>query len=184
MIDDSSYKRAYKSEHLYSGKWGHFGLEIRVAIPREFVGEDNRVMDKVAEEIQEAIMRVTVANDPESAETKEAERTALLKPFGNDPILVEEIPNQYCPRWCCSMKPWYKITTRRGIITLGWRKSVIHLEWEPRVTGGVDADGMFPNEKVYGDVDVTRFGCVIHAHGYAKLAEYLDRLLHDQSVKA
>lgn len=178
MIEESKFKRAYKAEHLYSGKWGHFGLEIRVAIPREFVGEDNRIFDKVAEEIQESLMRATVAQDNEEIEAKriECDRFKGCFPAGMV-ILMEEIPNGYCPRWCCSMKPWYKITTPRGVITIGWRKRVIHLEWESRVSP--PADTMFPNEKVYGDVDVTRYGNVIHAYGYEKLGEYLHKLLTD-----
>lgn len=179
MMNESDFKQAYRAEHHFSGKYGHFGLQIKIAIPREFCGEDNRIMDQVAEEIQEAIMRTTVARDPEEQRQRDEEQKKFMECFGNRNIFAEAIPNQYCPRWCCSMKPWYKVTTSRGIITVGWRKRVIHLEWEPRVTGGVNADTMFPNEKVYGDVDVTRYDCVIHAYGYEKLTEYLNKLLSD-----
>lgn len=190
MIDESKWKQAYKGEKIYSGKWGQFGVQINVVMDRPFERDDNMIFNKVAEEIEEALMRRTVESDPEERETRDAEQKKLMECFGDRGIFAEAIPNQYCPRWCCAMRPWYKVTTSRGVITLGWRKSVIHLEWEPRVTGGVNSDTLFPNEKVYGDVDVTRYDCVIHAHGYAKLTQYLDRLLsdpkpaHEQAVSA
>ena len=102
-MNESDFKQAYRSEHHFSGKWGHFGLQIKIAIPREFCGEDNRIMDKVAEEIQEAIMRTTVSRDQDELESKRAEYEKFRGCFpAGMAVLMEELPNGYCPRWCCS----------------------------------------------------------------------------------
>jgi hypothetical protein len=67
------------------------------------------------------------------------------------------------------MTPWYKVTTRKGVITLGWRKRVIEISWEPSVNN--EADELFPGE------DVTKIGRTIHAWGYDKAKQYISRLL-------
>ena len=176
----TNWKTLYKKE-----SWGNqtFGIEVRVAMDREFTENDKRFSYKIGDEIEDAILREGARINPELQAERDAEQRHFMTCFpDNMNIFAEAIPNQYCSRYCCEMSPWYKVTTPKGVITIGWRKRVIHLEWEPRVTGGINADTLFPNEKVYGDVDVTRYDCVIHAYGYDKAKQYLSVILAPQTV--
>jgi len=115
-------------------------------------------------------MTETMRLDPEVQKSKEEENTKLMACFPLiERIFAEEIPNGYCSRWCCSMRPWYRVTTTKGIITLGWRKRVIAISWESRVND--TADELFP------DQNTTKFDHSIHAWGYPEAKAYISRLL-------
>lgn len=169
MIAESDFKRAYKSEKLYSGKFGKFGVEIRIAIDRPFVNEDNFIMYEIADKLEDVLMRRTVMSDPEEIAKKKEEHDKLMACFPEGmAILAEELPNGYCPRWCCSMRPWYRVTTQYGIFTIGWRKRVIEISWDAKVAS--TADVMFPDETS------TKFDHTIHAWDYEKAKQYIKRL--------
>jgi len=161
-----NWKTAYKSES-YGDK--NFGVEVRVAVDRPLNENDDRAMYKIADEIEAAIMAETMRLDPEEQKKKNEEREKLLALFGDRAIFVEEIANGYCSRWCCSQSPWYIVTTPRGRIKVGWRKRVIEISWQ--CTVGDKAEKVFPAE------DVTKVDYAIHAWGYEKAKEYIDRLL-------
>lgn len=170
----TNWKTLYKQESFGSK---NYGIEIRVAVDRPLNQNDEMASYKIVEDIESAIMGETMRLDPEQAKAKAEERQRLMALFGEKVddigagrnIFVEEIPNGYCPRWCCSQKPWYKVTTNKGIITLGWRKRVIEITWDASVAGS--ADELFPGE------DSTKIGRLIHAWGYEKAQEYITRLL-------
>jgi hypothetical protein len=145
------------------------GIEIRVALNRPITEEDERAAMKACNELQEALELETARLDPDAALHRELERQNLLGLFASHVIWAEEIPNGYCSRPCCSQKPWYIVTTTKGRITLGWRKRVIEITWTPSV-GGM-ASILFPGE------DVTKLERSIHAWGYDKAKEYIQRLL-------
>jgi hypothetical protein len=170
----TNWKTAYKVE-----KYGNsnFGLEIRVAVDRPLNENDEMAMYKIADDAEAALMTETMRLSPVAQEKKKDERTKLLALFsdkvdehgaGRD-IYVEEIPNGYCSRWCCTQIPWYKVTTRKGVITLGWRKRVIQIAWEPSVN--TVAEKLFPEETS------TKYDRMIHAWGYEKAQEYITKLL-------
>lgn len=162
-----NWKTAYKSESFGSK---NFGIEIRVAIDRPLSENDERTMYALGDKVQEALMAETMRLDPEAQKEKEFERDKLVGLFGQVAVLVDEIPNGYCNRWCCTQKPWYVVTTTKGRFTIGWRKRVISIEWEPRVNINT-AEEIFPGE------DVTKVERLIHAWGYEKAQEYISRLL-------
>jgi hypothetical protein len=151
--------------------WGekNFGIEVRVAVDRDFTDADKRLSYRIADEIEEAIMRETMRLDPEKQKELEEESAKLMECFGGRNIYASPIPNGYCSRWCCSMRPWYRVTTSKGVFVVGWRKSVISIEWEPH--NSLTADVLFPDE------DVTKGGYSIHAWGYGKAKQYIDRIL-------
>ena len=171
-MEMTNWKTGHKHE-----SWGqrNFGIEIRVAIDREFTPQDSLTFMRIADELEDKLMRETVRLDPEELRLKEEQRAKLMECFGNFANYADEIPNGYCSRWCCSMKPWYRVTTHAGIITLGWRKRVISIEWDKIV--GKEAEELFPNE------DVTKIGHLIHAYGYAKAKAYISVLLGLQPVE-
>lgn len=162
----TNWKTLYKKE-----SWGEkdFGIEVRIAIDREFTDADKRLSYRIGNEIEEALLRESIRLDPEKQKEMEEESTKLMECFGGRNIYASPIPNGYCSHWCCSMTPWYRVTTHKGIITLGWRKSVIEISWEPSVNA--EADELFPGE------DVTKIGRLIHAWGYEKAKQYISRLL-------
>ena len=165
-MEMTNWKTLHKTE-----KYGqrNFGVEIKVAMDRGVTENDNIALCRVADEIEEAIMRETLRLDPEEVKLKEEQRAKLMACFGNFANYADEIPNGYCNRWCCSMLPWYVVGTPKGLVTIGWRKRVIQISWAPRVNGF--ADELFPGE------DVTKIDRTIHAYGYDKAKAYISRIL-------
>ncbi len=114
-------------------------------------------------------------------------RAAFEKTFldaGFDLIFVEEIPNGYHrPIDPESVNnPWYVFTTCLGRFKVGWRRSVIHLDWAETILRAPrqpfqslktvpSGELLFPQEST------TRFENGIHAGSYLKLTEYLKVLL-------
>jgi hypothetical protein len=95
---------------------------------------------------------------------------------GFDPIYMKAIPNEYWPEAYVKeimRSPWYMVTTHSGHFKIGWRKSVIVLDWEQTIIPG-SANQYFRSE------DVTKGDRMIHCHGYQKLAEYLKVLANVQ----
>jgi hypothetical protein len=60
--------------------------------------------------------------------------------------------------------------TKVGPITIGWRKRVISISWK-NTDVKQTANQLFPNK------DTTKEGHLIHAWGYDKAKEYINRLL-------
>lgn len=77
------------------------------------------------------------------------------------------IHNRYCS--CSACPPWY-IVRIEGLapIIIGWRKSVINIEWDK---SGIDLSHLFESD------NVTKGGYMIHAHGYNKAIEYLNKII-------
>lgn len=129
------------------------------------------------------ILKVGLRGETEKLKPDFAEKKAKRKEYyrnifseaGLTPVYMQELPNGYCPEggWCCLDDPWFKITTTFGHITIGWRKSVINLDWSESDLKKSGAD-LFPNE------DVTKGGQYsdnnkhfIHCWGDKKAIEYL-----------
>jgi len=163
MIDN--WKTAYKQESYGST---NFGIEIRVALDRPLTEKENMAMYRIADQIEDIIMRETMRLDPEITKRREEEKKELLSLFGDRVIFAEEIPNGYGNSWHYSQSPWYKVTTSKGVVTLGWRKRVIQISWEPRVS--------MKAEELFSD-DVTKDDHMIHAWGYDKAKQYIDVIL-------
>jgi hypothetical protein len=163
----------YKQASLYetTTDLGSVGVKILVSIDRTLNEEDDWLLRTKAEEIAKGLLAETNHLNPETKERREEERRLLLDcfPFPMR-IFVEEIPNGYCSEWCCKERPWYVVTTPRGRIKIGWRKSVIQISWDGSEITQVPNE-LFPNE------NVTKFDRTIHAHGYEKAKQYLHTLM-------
>lgn len=78
-------------------------------------------------------------------------------------VSLTKIPNQYWGDDTMNEKsPWWNVETEYGIITIGWRKHVINIDWE-KTNHILD---------VTKD-NVTKNGYLVHAWGYNKAVEYL-----------
>lgn len=119
--------------------------------------------------MENAITDVILACDPEAQRRAQGERKGLLDLF-EQPIWVEDIPNQYDNGPWGKHRPWFKVTTVYGIFIIGWRKRVISIDWSG-VPNSKTAEDLFPNE------DVTKTAHSIHAWGYDKAAEYLQAII-------
>ena len=165
------YKTLRKYES-FGGK-GAVGIQILVSIDRPFTEADERAASKISDELMDSLLLETMRLDPDAAVEREVERQQLLGLFNGQNIFTEELPNGYCSRACCSQRPWYRVTTKKGRITLGWRKRVIEIAWEPSVAG--EASLLFPNEDVTkGEHKGEQY---IHAWSYDKAKQYIHKLL-------
>lgn len=63
----------------------------------------------------EALVGETVRLDPKEQERKKEERKMIFDLFP-ETIYMQELPNGYCSKSCCSQRPWYRVTTVRGHI--------------------------------------------------------------------
>ena len=160
------YEQLYKSE-----SWGDkfsYGIEINIANPTKDSQSVKDAVYKAAELISEAIRRDFYAVDRESQNDAILQKVKLLACFGNEPIYVKPIPNGYCSRACCEHLPWFLVTTKIGVIKIGWRKRVINIDWSETEV-----------RKIISDDDVTKDETMIHAWAYEKAAEYLGVLLNE-----
>lgn len=165
---------------LGSGVEGHgdigcYGIKVYVKLGRNLTEEDRITFYKAQDLLQEGLLKETIRVNPDTAKSAAVERAEITALFPC-PIFVEEIPNGYCSRYCCAFKPWFVITTSVGRIKIGWRKSVIHLEWTDSIIKGAAKD-IFPNEEAWPGYETTQYDKVIHAHGYEAAKKYIARLM-------
>jgi hypothetical protein len=153
-----------------SGSGGGFEMQILMNINRDFTNTDKSNIRHIAAQMENLIRQETLKLNPKSAADAAEERRGLMEVFDGREIFVEEIPNGYCSEWCCKHLPWFVVTTRLGRITIGWRKRVIQIDWkDSKITK--TAMELFENE------DVTKGDTYIHAWGYEKAKEYMQKLL-------
>jgi hypothetical protein len=154
-----------------SGGNGHFDIKVLLQTNAKVDLRDVDLrMDilKHTDAMLKEIMANAISLNPESKAKAMSDCEKLLECFETQ-IFVEEIPNGYCKDYCCRHLPWFIVTTPIGRFKIGWRKSVIHLEWT-ETTCKKEAKEIFPDE------DVTRYDKVIHAWGYDKAKEYIDKV--------
>lgn len=97
------------------------------------------------------------------------DRDAILEAFtkaGYPKVNLITRKNEYCS--CDQCTPWFSAQVNNETpLKLGWRKSVINLDWSE--TG--------KRLNIFDGEPVTVGSHYIHAHGYEKLSEYLGKLL-------
>jgi hypothetical protein len=188
-MNGMEYHELHKSESC--GTHGSFGLQVNVAInpPRlryeenedgpqieldiAKVLQDERVrhaMYDVERKLTNTIRLVALQQYPYVAEQAKRNRDELLAGFGSDAIFVEEIPNGYCPDYCCAHLKWFIVTTKLGRIKIGWRKRVINIDWS-ETQGTKTSEELFPSE------NVTKETRLIHAYGGDKARDYVVAIL-------
>ncbi len=180
MISAERYETAWSQEVEY-GSGRVVGIRIEIAGPAisEAIKQAAR---KATEELELLIEFEHYKNDPEVVTRKDLQRQELLALFQGRDIYVEEIENGYSINdpWY-SQFPWFKVTTNKGIITLGWRKRVISIDWDGPTMKSCKE--LFPNEEVYPGCSVTKcdgpndHSGSIHAWSLEKAQEYITRIL-------
>jgi hypothetical protein len=173
--DDLDFHQLYKGSAW--GTYGGFGIKIEVAattLSREqLMASDRlrRVSYECEDKLKNALMAEMFAVMPQAHERTKEERTGLLGAFASTtPIFVEEIPNGYCREGCCYHLPWFIVTTPVGRIKIGWRKSVINIDW-------TETKGTLTSKELFESEEVTKDTRSIHAYGYERAKAYVDAIL-------
>ena len=167
MLEGKEYKEVASQESVGQDWW--IGIKVSVAHHRELSSDEQRECQKLLEAFKETVISETIRLNPKSQEESLAERRHLLACFA-PLVFVREIPNGYCSRYCCKHRPWFLVTTTVGTFRIGWRKSVIHVEWTDTVVQET-AEVIFPAETS------TKFDKVIHAWSYDKARDYISKIV-------
>lgn len=96
------------------------------------------------------------------------EMKALFTLAGIEVLTHWELPNQYWPEAYVDLRkanPWWLVKTKHGCVKIGWRKSVISINWEDT-----------PIHQIITEDDVTKDEKMVHAWGYVKALTYLCNL--------
>lgn len=149
---------------------GPIGIRILVSSPCEVPELEVAWGKHAVRYLADGIKRELERTRPGAAELRAQRKTEMIGLFGGRAIYVEEIPNGYCNRACCSQIPWFVVTTSVGRITIGWRKRVIEINWGDSEVE-TKAEDLFPAEAV------TRFDRIVHAWTIEKAREYLDKII-------
>lgn len=144
------------------------GIQISVSFKRELTEDEGVEISKFMDKMMRLFRRNDLLANAEYMAQIEKDKNSLLACFSRAYIHVKEIPNEY--EGAMAIMPWFVVTTAKGPIKIGWRKRVIEIDWNET---GVEEWA----EKLFPDEDVTKNGRSIHAWGYEKAKEYLDRLL-------
>ena len=153
---------------------GRFPVEIKlaIAVDRDFSQEEQFEISDLVTKIRNVVHKNSMLCSESMQEEIRTEKAALLALFGDNKIYVKEIPNQYYPD---SVFPWFTVYTTKGPIRIGWRKRVINIDW---------SESNIPHfpEDLFAGEDTTIGSRVledryIHAWGYEKAKEYIDKLL-------
>lgn len=158
-------KRVFYIE-TYGNRGQYLKLEINAETHREFTEVDKGIFSNFGYEIEDHIKHESRKYDPVLLKEAQEEKESILRLFGEKKIFVKEVPNGYSSRF---ISPWFLVTTEIGHILIGWRKRVINIDWSETVIKK-SANDIFPDETVIkGDN-------YIHAWGYDKAQEYINKL--------
>lgn len=148
-----------------------YGVKILVDVGRTITEFEKIEGYKAMDLIETAILTSSALQDETSVESGRAETLQLTNLFPRR-VYVEKIPNGYCSRGCCVNKPWLIVTTQVGRIKIGWRKSVINIDWSDSAIKRRGRD-------IFPDVDVTVGDHHIHAYGYEQANGFIKVLLYE-----
>lgn len=166
-----SNRRHYKeldSTESFGGK--SIGVKVWVAIDRELDDEDAGLGHELTSKLKNGLLERSALLDPEMQQHHAELRAACESLFHDQPIYVEEIPNEYWNDWYGVHRPWFIVTTRIGRFKIGWRKRVMVVDWSATQVKAT-ANKLFPLE------DVTKDGCLIHAWTIEKARAYITTIM-------
>ena len=142
------------------------GISISFAASFNITEEDQWWVREQCQSILKHLEHEAVKRDPKVIASIAQEKKDLLACF-DGPIHARAVKNEYGEQ---PHFPWFKVTTQRGVIKIGWRRRVINIDWSESDIKGQSRD-LFPNE------DVTREDRYIHAWNYEKAKSYIDTLM-------
>lgn len=164
----------YRNLSSIEGLFGDTALGIKIIVggdlPSNMISEEIRhAAQDAIDKLKEVILAQVYAEDPRTKQVSDKEREELLDCFP-EPIHVKEIPNGYIQAYYTKHLPWFIVTTSLGPIEIGWRKSVISIDWSK-------SDVKKTAEDLFSEEDVTKMTYGIHAWSPAKAKIYIHKLL-------
>lgn len=102
-------------------------------------------------------------------ESAEEQFEELFKQAGFETINMVALPNKYCQ--CEKCAPWFNVQTEFGTILIGWRKSVINIDWSDIIE-----KSSFDILSLFKDENVSKDDTLIHACGWEKAEVYLSSI--------
>jgi hypothetical protein len=163
------WPRAYYTQ---SSGQSDLGIDLYVHLGRELGEHDRHTINRAMNDLHRDLLAESTRLHPDNIAWKAdwlVRARGMFEAAGLSPIYVREVENQYCGAICCPHRVWLLVTTRLGVLKVGWRKSVMVVDWSESDLA-IEAEGLFRGE------DVTKSGKLIHAWGYDKATEYLTRL--------
>ena len=173
-LDPTTWPTAH---HSISSGQSTCALHLRVALGRELNENDKRVIAKAMRELETDLLAESARLHPDNVEWKKNwlhEARELFEIAGLGPIYVREIDNKYCGPKCCPQRVWLLVTTQLGVIEIGWRKSVMAIDWSA-------SDVKATAEDLFADEKVTKGEKMIHAHDYRAAHRYLVKIRESAS---
>ena len=176
-MDDATINSLKKLSTLDScGDGGHFKGAVLIdfkkydELPVEMRSHIGYDASRFLEEFREKVAMAWAEENEHSDRVNHSDKLAgLFAKAGFEYIHVEVINSEYCKKSCCYKLPWVIVTTKKGRIKLGWRKSVMNLDWSG---SDITANG----EILFEDQNVTKGKNYIHCWGEDKAVEYLKKL--------
>lgn len=160
-------KKVFGSESI-----GMYNIAIQLLVTmgdREFDDTDSSNIYPELKVIEDKLQaRTDILNEQTTAQLKETKEN-IIKLF-NEPVYVLEIPNEYGKTWYYRNRPWFMIWTKVGPIKIGWRSSVMHIEWTT-ISNRIKAEDLFPESTS------TKYDYIIHAWSYQEAKQYIDKIL-------
>jgi hypothetical protein len=138
------------------------------ALGRELLDSEKNEVYKFIDNLSKTLARNSMLQNEEDIKIGDEIVKKLLECFPSK-IYVKRIPNEYCNDYCCVNRPWLKVTTEKGVIKIGWRKRVIVIDWG-------ESDITHNGTELFKEENVTTWDTGVHAWGYSKAKEYLEKL--------
>lgn len=149
----------------------NLGVRVFIKSNRDVTDAEDIACSRFVREIIGSIEYHDESTSPEAIQGIKDERNKILSLFPSV-VYAREIPNEYWPKnYGLSYYPWFIVTTSIGHIKIGCRKRVIVIDW-------TDTDVKQSADELFPDEDVTKINKSIHAWGYDKAREYIDKLLN------
>lgn len=158
------------SGETYGGSIQEFRYNLDLYVGRKLEDAERFALTRALEKAFCEIHARTISLNPEHMVASQEEQRDLLDCFVDEAIYVELIPNGYCSEYCCRHLPWFRVTTRKGILELGWRKRVISLDWSATTIKQTGKE-LFPNRTMTLGDDY------LHASGYEDLKNCIATLM-------
>lgn len=172
-MSEATNERGWPRAHfIHTSGQSECGLDLYVKLDRPLTEDDEQVIAEAMRELSRDLLAESARLHPDNVRWKEGwlrEARAMFADAGLAAIHVREIDNEYCGPKCCPHRVWLRVTTRLGVVKVGWRKSVMVVDW-------AESDVTETAKDLFAGEDVTKGDRMIHAWSYEKATEYLTKI--------
>jgi hypothetical protein len=168
-INERGWPRAH---FIHTSGQSECGLDLYVKIDRPITEADEDAIAEAMRALSRDLLAESARLHPDNVEWREGwlrEARAMFSNAGLTDIHVREIDNEYCGAKCCPHRVWLLVTTRVGVIKVGWRKRVMVVDWSA-------SDVTSTAQDLFAGEDTTKGDRMIHAWSYEKATEYLSKI--------